>query len=147
MRDSSKTGAGAKVSTTAERRVKRRTLHVFPPCYSDRRTNGGAGDGRGRSGTRHWRIFSTVETPAMHTSFDQTLPQPSRWDQQGAEYVRSHMDWCARCSKRLVGLNPGLTAEHAFDLASDLSQDDNLRAMSPEAVAEDMHLVDLRIDR
>ena len=42
----------------------------------------------------------------MHTSFDQTLPQPSRWDQHGAEYVRSNIDWCARCSKRLVGLNP-----------------------------------------
>ena len=82
----------------------------------------------------------------MHTSFDQTLPQPSRWDQTGVEYVRSNIDWCARCSKRLVGLNPGLTAEHAFDLAHDLSQDDNLRAMSPEAVAEDMHQVDLRID-
>jgi hypothetical protein len=91
-------------------------------------------------------FFSTAETPAMHTSFDQTLPQPSRWDQHGAEYVRSNIDWCARCSKRLVGLNPGLTAEHALDLAHDLSQDDNLRAMSPETVAEDMHQVDLRTD-
>ena len=88
----------------------------------------------------------TVETPTMHTSFDQTLPQPSRWDQQRAEYVRSNIDWCARCSRRLVGLNPGLTAEHAFDLAHEMSQDDNLRAMSPEAVAEDMHQVDLRTD-
>jgi len=90
--------------------------------------------------------LATAEMSAMHTSFDQTLPQPSRWDQHGAEYVRSNIDWCARCSKRLVGLNPGLTAEHAFDLAHDLSQDDNLRAMSPEVVAEDMHQVDLRTD-
>jgi len=82
----------------------------------------------------------------MQTTFDQTLPQNSRWDQQGAEYVRSSIDWCARCSKRLVGLNPGLTAEHAFDLAQALSEDDNLRAKSPEIVAEDMHRVDLPTD-
>lgn len=126
--------------------MKRRTLHVFQPCYSDRRTNGVGRRIGTENGTRHLRLFSTAETSAMHTSFDQTLPQPSRWDQHGAEYVRSNIDWCARCSKRLVGLNPGLTAEHAFDLAHELSQDDNLRAMSPETVAEDMHQVDLRTD-
>jgi hypothetical protein len=109
-----------------------------------RRTNGAAGHGGAGGPTRHWRVLITAETFAMHTTFDQTLPQHSRWDQQGAEYVRSNIDWCARCSKRLVGLNPGLSAEHALDLAHDLSQDDNLRAMSPEQVAEDMHRVDLR---
>ena len=82
----------------------------------------------------------------MHTSFDQTLPPPSRWDQDGAEYIRSNLDWCARCSKRLVGLSPGLTAERALDIAHELSLDDNLRARSPEAVAEGLHEVDLRID-
>ena len=82
----------------------------------------------------------------MHTSFDQTLPQPSRWDQEGAEYIRSNIDWCARCSKRLAGLNPGLTAEHALDLAHQMSLDDNLRAKSPETVAEEMHAIDLRTD-
>ena len=82
----------------------------------------------------------------MHTSFDQTLPQPSRWDQEGAEYVRSNIDWCARCSKRLVGLNPGLTAEQALDLAHEMSLDDNLRAKSPEAVAEGLYEIDLRTD-
>ncbi len=82
----------------------------------------------------------------MHTSFDQTVPQNSRWDQQGAEYVRSNIDWCARCSKRLVALNPGLLAEQALDLANDLSQDENLRVKSPEAVAEEMHRIDLRTD-
>ena len=75
----------------------------------------------------------------MHTSFDQTLPQPSRWDQDGAEYVRSHLDWCARCSKRMVAVNPGLTAEQALDIAHELSLDDLLRARTPELVAEDMH--------
>ena len=60
-----------------------------------------------------------------------------------AEIPRS---WCARCSKRLVGLNPGLTTEQALDLAQDLSQDDNLRARSPEMVAEELHQIDLRTD-
>lgn len=82
----------------------------------------------------------------MHTSFDQTRPQNSRWDQDGAEYVRSSLDWCARCSRRLVALNPGLSAEQALDLAHELSGDDKLRALAPERVAEDLHQVDLPID-
>lgn len=82
----------------------------------------------------------------MHSSFDQTLPSPSRWDQDGAEYVRSGIDWCARCSKRLVALNPGLTAEQALDAAHEMSLDDNLRARMPEKVAEDLHTVDLPTD-
>ncbi|HWK82860.1 MAG TPA: hypothetical protein VNS61_03910 [Caldimonas sp.] len=82
----------------------------------------------------------------MNSSFDQTSTQPSRWDQEGSEYVRSNLDWYARCSKRLVGLNPGLTAEQALDLARDLSLDDHLRARSPELVAEDLHRVELNLD-
>lgn len=81
----------------------------------------------------------------MQSTFDQTLPRPSRWDQDGAEYVRSGIDWCARCSKRLVALNPGLNAEQALDLAHQLSLDDHLRALTPELVAEDLHSVDLPI--
>ena len=82
----------------------------------------------------------------MNTSFDQTLTQPSRWDQDGSEYVRSNIDWVARCSRRLVGLNPGLSAEQALDLARDLSLDDTLRARAPELVAEDLHRVELDLD-
>ncbi|MEP7302036.1 MAG: hypothetical protein ABI699_10945 [Caldimonas sp.] len=82
----------------------------------------------------------------MNTSFDQTSPHPSRWDQDGAEYVRSNMDWCARCSKRLVGLNPGLLAEQALDLAHELSLDDALRCRSPELVAEDLLRAQLLTD-
>ena len=82
----------------------------------------------------------------MNTSFDQTSPIPSRWDQEGVEYVRSNMDWCARCSKRMVGLNPGLTAEQALDLAHELSLDDLQRCKSPERVAEELHQVRLETD-
>jgi hypothetical protein len=82
----------------------------------------------------------------MHTSFDQTLAQPSRWDQDGAEYVRSNIDWCARCSKRLVAMNPGLFAEQALDIAHEMSLDDTLRAKAPELVAEDLYRIDLSID-
>ncbi len=74
----------------------------------------------------------------MHTLFDQTRPQPSRWDQDGSEYVRSNIDWTARCSKRLVALNPGLTVEQALNLAQEMSLNDVLRARTPELVAEDM---------
>ena len=75
----------------------------------------------------------------MNTSFDAISLSPSRWDQDSADYVRSSLDWCARCSKRLVGLNPGLSAERALDLARDLSLDDALRIQAPERVAEDLH--------
>jgi hypothetical protein len=82
----------------------------------------------------------------MNTAFDQTSPQPSRWDQEGAEYVRSSIEWCARLSTRLVGLNPGLEAEQALDIARDLSLNDVLRAQAPEFVAEDMHRVQIQLD-
>jgi hypothetical protein len=90
--------------------------------------------------------LSTCRRTPMNTSFDQTRPYPSRWDQEGVEYVRSNMDWCARCSRRMVGLNPGLTAEQALDLAHELSLDETLRCKGPELVAEDLHRVALRTD-
>ncbi len=82
----------------------------------------------------------------MHSTFDQTQPRHSRWDRDGAEYVRSSIDWCARCSIRLVALNPGLDAEQALDLAHELSLVDNLRSLTPELVAEDLRSIDLPID-
>lgn len=82
----------------------------------------------------------------MHVAFERTETRPSRWDQDDAEYVRSHMDWCARCSRRLVSLNPRLPAEQALDIAHQLSLVDDLRARSPERVAEDLLRVDLPVD-
>ena len=82
----------------------------------------------------------------MDSSYDRTNPLPSRWDQEGAEYVRSNIDWYARCSKRLVALNPGLSAEQALDLARDLSLDEHLRVLSPELVAEDMYRIESGLD-
>ena len=75
----------------------------------------------------------------MNTSFDQNRPQTSRWDQEGIDFVRSNMDWCTRCSRRMVGLNPGLSAEQALDLALELSMDERLRQKGPETVAEELH--------
>ena len=82
----------------------------------------------------------------MQIAFDRTEPSPSRWDQDGVEYVRSSIDWCARCSKRLVGLNPRLSAEQALDLAHELSLIDDVRAKAPERVAEDLLRVDVPIE-
>ena len=84
----------------------------------------------------------------MNSAFTQTKTSPmnARWDADGAEYIRSSIDWCARCSKRLVAMNPGLTAEQALDLALDMSHDSDLRARMPELVAEDLHKIDLSTD-
>ena len=94
----------------------------FPPCYSDRRTNGGASDGGAGGGHATLAHSSTVERQRCKLRSIRPSRNTSRWDQQGAEYVRSNIDWCARCSKRLVGLNPGADAEHALDLAHDLAR-------------------------
>ncbi len=82
----------------------------------------------------------------MQIAFDRTETQTSRWDQDGAEYVRSTIDWCARCSRRLVGLNPRLSAEQALDLSHELSLIEAMRAKAPERVAEDLLRVDLPVD-
>ncbi len=82
----------------------------------------------------------------MQLAFDRTETRPSRWSQDGAEYVRSPLDWCARCSRRLVSLNPRLTAEQALDLSHELSLIEDVRAKSPERVAEDLLRVDVAVD-
>jgi hypothetical protein len=69
--------------------------------------------------------------------FDPTRPLRSRWDQEGAEFVPSNNEWCARCCARLLTLKPELRAEAAMDLAQEWSLQDALRALSPELVAED----------
>lgn len=82
----------------------------------------------------------------MQVAFERTETRPSRWDQDGVEYVRSSMDWCARCSRRLVSLNPRLPAEQALDISHQLSLVDDLRCRVPERVAEDLLRVDLPFD-
>ena len=82
----------------------------------------------------------------MNTAYEQNRSLPSRRDAEGIDYVRSNMDWCARCSRRMVGLNPGLSAEQALDLALELSMDVKLRAKSPEMVAEQLHAAALPAD-
>lgn len=70
--------------------------------------------------------------------FDRTAPTPSRWDQQGAEYVRDNAEWVARCAMRMTQFRSDLNLAQAHDLAQELSLEDNLRARSPELVGESM---------
>jgi len=71
------------------------------------------------------------------TAFDMTRPLRSRWDQEGAEFVQSNSDWCARACARLLTLNSQLQAADALQLVQEWSLKDGLRALSPELVAED----------
>ncbi len=66
----------------------------------------------------------------MNTSFDSLT---------AASPLPSAIEWMARCSKRLVGLDPGLGVEQALDLARDMSHDAAMRARSPERAAEHRH--------
>ena len=71
------------------------------------------------------------------TAFDVTSPLRSRWDQEGAEFVQSNGEWCARCCTRLLALDPELHAVTTLELVQEWSLQDGLRALSPELVAED----------
>ena len=71
------------------------------------------------------------------TAFDATSPLRSRWDQEGAEFVRSNDEWVARCCARLLALNAGLQPVTTLELVQDWCLQDDLRALSPELVAED----------
>ena len=70
-------------------------------------------------------------------AFDVTSRTPSRWDQEGAEFVQSNREWCARCCTRMLTIKPQLRAEAAMELAQEWSLQDAMRALSPELVAED----------
>jgi hypothetical protein len=70
-------------------------------------------------------------------AFDATSPLQSRWDQQGAEFVQSNNEWCARCCARLLAVNPQIQAGDTLELVREWSLQDALRALSPELVAED----------
>ena len=71
------------------------------------------------------------------TAFAMTSPLRSRWDQEGAEFVQSNSDWCARACARLLTLNSQLQAADALQLVQEWSLKDGLRALSPELAAED----------
>jgi len=71
------------------------------------------------------------------TAFDMTSPLRSRWDQEGAEFVQSNNEWCARACARLLALNSQLQAADTLLLVQEWSLEDSLRALSPELVAED----------
>jgi hypothetical protein len=71
------------------------------------------------------------------TAFDMTSPLRSRWDQEGAEFVQSNNEWCARACARLLALNSQLQAADTLQLVQEWSLKDGLRALSPELVAED----------
>jgi hypothetical protein len=94
---------------------------------------------RRTAGTADFRHCIFHPPTPMNTSFDTLTPMPPLRKTVAAEPVRSNMDWVARCSKRLVGLNPSLGAEQALDLARDLSLDGPMRKRSPERAAEHQH--------
>ena len=66
---------------------------------------------------------------------DTTIPSPSRWAQDGAEYVRSNDEWLARCAAAMVKLRSELNPDQAFAVAREFSLDDDMRALSPERAA------------
>ena len=82
----------------------------------------------------------------MQSAFDPTRPSSLPGSPPAAEAVHSDIDWCLRCSRRLVALDPRLGPGQALDLARDLSGEGELRCLAPELVAEDLYRIDLQVD-
>ena len=64
------------------------------------------------------------------TAFDMTSPLRSRWDQEGAEFVQSNNEWCARGCARLLALNSQLEAADTLQLVQEWSLKDGPRSHS-----------------
>ena len=75
-------------------------------------------------------------TQEVAAGMEKTSPSPSRWTQDGVEYVRSNEEWLARCAAAMVGRRPAMSLDQAFAAAAEFSLDDRLRALSPERAAE-----------
>ena len=76
-----------------------------------------------------------------------TTPSRSRWDQEDAEFVASDADWVRRCAKRMVEADGFLTFEQAQGMALELGMAGEVRARSPERVAESLlQVVHLGLD-
>ncbi len=80
----------------------------------------------------------------MEDLFEKTTPRPSRWDQDGAEYVRSHLEWCARFQRHLTACCPDTLSDEAMVVAQEVCLDDEMRALSPEAAVDELLALDLR---
>ena len=98
----------------------------------------GLGQRRAAVGRASSRRYGPPKIDGMtQTAFDMTRPLRSRWDQEGAEFVQSNNEWCARACARLLALNSQLQAADTLQLVQEWSLKDDLRALSPELVAED----------
>ena len=67
-----------------------------------------------------------------------TVPNVSRWDQEGAEYVHLNEEWVARCARRMGELHPEVGEERSRVVAQWLSLNETIRALAPEKAADDV---------
>ena len=79
----------------------------------------------------------------MDPDFDETSLRVSRWDQAGAEYVRSNEEWCSRFARRMASLRRDVSLDEALQVAQEVSLEDELRALAPEYAADDLLARDL----
>ena len=79
-----------------------------------------------------------IRAVTIDLSFDpeRTEPLRSRWDQDGAEYVRSDAEWVMRFAGRIVEHWPDVDRTSAQSIALEFSADGTLRALRPESAAD-----------
>lgn len=88
------------------------------------------------SGRRDAAAAAARYASPMNVQADVTTPLRSRWDQEDAEFVASDAEWIRRCAARMADADGFLTIELATGMALELSAAGEIRARSPESVAE-----------
>ena len=72
--------------------------------------------------------------------FEKTIRLTCRLDDGDIDYVRDTAEWIARCVRRVLALNPKLSAREVTPTVLDTSTHGRFRLMKPELVAEQIAL-------
>ena len=81
-----------------------------------------------------------MTTTADDARFEKTIRLTCRLDDSEIDYVRDTAEWIARCVRRVLALNPTLTASAVTPSVLDMSRHGRFRLMKPESVAEQLAL-------
>lgn len=82
----------------------------------------------------------SIADPFESTSrFERTERIPVERIEAAGEYVRDDAEWIARCTTRVLELDPIIKADEARRSVSDLATLERWRLMKPEAAAEQLY--------
>lgn len=77
-------------------------------------------------------------TTTSEDAFEKTVRLTCRLDDGDIDYVRDTAEWIARCVRRMLALDPTLTAQAVTPTVLDMSTHGRYRLTKPESVAEQL---------